>query len=758
MPGRPGSLAKPFTLDPRNKAASITLSGGNLIAEDTAGDGVLRAVRAIQPLTKASGQVWFSVHKESGSTANIAAGVCNSTLSMENPSAGNYPGYLGNAACLFANNGYLAHSDFDGIGPLASLSPMVNYAVFLLDFDATAGPTENWPWLWVSMDGGTWLANSITNPASGALGARINRVGPSMYPFLAVSTGGKVRINFGTEAPPMTIPYGFVSVKDYRSQVNRLAQPIWSDPRPIHKAFIAHEPDRSATNPRGYRFASDASDDIVAVNVDGTPNTGTVFSYEGVNYTFHDLAMARAAQHVTIARNLGAQAIMVQDADGAEFNHTVSYLGHPEKWDLGGAEAGTGIAPEFSAVADDFFDALKGTGGTEFRIGMTLRLTNIDVAAGLGAVDPPLDQDGSYIRLLIRTDKFWDTANDVSDRLWYTDSYASWGNTAPEGQTGPIWAWYRWNEATFGNTGHPGLPRSKHSEMYTRFHDRVEYCVNRWGMSVFYVDSTVYYDGPAISDEPVWTEGFWRQLRADFPNVLFFPENPNFAYQRFTAPYAEGRHLNFGQGGADPNALSVVTLQQLEAEGASYTSARPILVEQFEKGRIIFLVNGEDTAPTGEATRALEVMSLANMVRLQEDFSTDFSTWSGWSRPAPGYVATKDTSIGSIESGRLRVTSSAGHEYPRRVRVIQRLKPGRLHSYSIPYANATNGRIRIGPDKHGLSTGALADSGLLTGAGTFAGTFTAGTVPLYVGLICDHEGSTASVDFESVTITEIMPS
>jgi hypothetical protein len=75
--------------------------------------------------------------------------------------------------------------------------------------------------------------------------------------------------------------------------------------------------------------------------------------------------------------------------------------------------------------------------------------------------------------------------------------------------------------------------------------NKVAYAVNRWGASLFYVDSNVNLTDP----NPI-PASIFKTLQAAFPNVLFLPEHSNMQYYAYTAPY---KQLNQGNTSTPPD-------------------------------------------------------------------------------------------------------------------------------------------------------------------------------------------------------------
>ncbi len=67
--------------------------------------------------------------------------------------------------------------------------------------------------------------------------------------------------------------------------------------------------------------------------------------------------------------------------------------------------------------------------------------------------------------------------------------------------------------------------------------DKVAYARNRWGATIFYVDSNVTSD----TDSSPTDAAVFRRLAETFPDVLFVPEHANLLYYAYSAPYDELR-------------------------------------------------------------------------------------------------------------------------------------------------------------------------------------------------------------------------
>jgi hypothetical protein len=109
---------------------------------------------------------------------------------------------------------------------------------------------------------------------------------------------------------------------------------------------------------------------------------------------------------------------------------------------------------------------------------------------------------------------------------------------------------------------------------------KITYAYNRWGATVFYVDSN---GGP---DNPMDPK-FFQEVTKALPGVLLIPEHSNMEYYSITAPYGQ---LNMGVTGtpgnvlwAYPQAFSVFTISD-----GDVTDNMAILVNSVMRGDALF--------------------------------------------------------------------------------------------------------------------------------------------------------------------------
>jgi hypothetical protein len=109
---------------------------------------------------------------------------------------------------------------------------------------------------------------------------------------------------------------------------------------------------------------------------------------------------------------------------------------------------------------------------------------------------------------------------------------------------------------------------------------KMTYAYNRWGATVFYVDSN------GAPDNPIDPK-FFQEVTTALPNVLIIPEHANLGYYAITAPYGQ---LNMGCTGTPatvvqtyPNAFSVFTISD-----ADVTDNMAALVSAVARGDALF--------------------------------------------------------------------------------------------------------------------------------------------------------------------------
>lgn len=125
---------------------------------------------------------------------------------------------------------------------------------------------------------------------------------------------------------------------------------------------------------------------------------------------------------------------------------------------------------------------------------------------------------------------------------------------------------------------------STNQQVIANLENKIRYANSRWGVSVFYVDSSVDVNGGTLDP------AIFQQLSTDFPNVLLIPEESTPRYYAYTAPFAS--FLFHGDLGTPvwtynfyPNAFSANLVNDVSASNlATYA---PQLTQSVGKGDIL---------------------------------------------------------------------------------------------------------------------------------------------------------------------------
>ena len=183
------AYAAATTWNSSDKAASITLSGGNLVATNNNGtQGDVRGTASISGTQK----IYFEVTVTATDVNDdMEIGVGDGSFVLTNP-----PRNQSTAWTLYGNNGNKCNSPtYTGYGSAYGLNAVVMVAV-----DMGAGK------IWWGVNG-TWIASG--DPAAGTNYAFNNLTG-TLYPVFATGVNtNAVKANFGATAFAYTPPTGF---------------------------------------------------------------------------------------------------------------------------------------------------------------------------------------------------------------------------------------------------------------------------------------------------------------------------------------------------------------------------------------------------------------------------------------------------------------------------------------------------------------------------------------------------------------------
>jgi len=188
----------PSTLDPSNKAAAVTLSGGNLSAS-ASGVGAAQSTSF-----KTTGKWYFEVkYTTLNGSSGAFGGIANTSFSNTSGSglggANSAAMWPGSPSILFVNN-----TNIQSMSPNISAGDVIGFAIDL---------TNNKMWVndWTSSSG--WIGGGAgANPATNTAGASLSTINSGGEIFAGVgfyTGGGAVTINFGTTSFTGSVPSGF---------------------------------------------------------------------------------------------------------------------------------------------------------------------------------------------------------------------------------------------------------------------------------------------------------------------------------------------------------------------------------------------------------------------------------------------------------------------------------------------------------------------------------------------------------------------
>lgn len=320
---------------------------------------------------------------------------------------------------------------------------------------------------------------------------------------------------------------------------------LWADKRPIAQHYGAEFTSRSATNPGGVDM-----DSALALS----------------NATALQARLdAQAATIISNTATFNAQGVIVWDLFWQEFGHPTTYLGAPEMIPV--------LSSALDAQLNRFFSQLKTAG---LRVGTTLRPQYVPYGTSL----PPLS-DIHNAAAYSQLEPFIVTSQSFGHRLW-VKYYADWGDG-----DAPHWVWADWDPVhpTEG-PGQMNIDPGQESTVITRLVDRIQYCKDRWGMELFYVDSTVYRDGTSLP------AAVFADVQMAHPDVLIMPENEAAGYWSVSVPYNQ---LNIGETGVPSGTSGVAALSFAGLTQSQWNSLRTYLRAEYVAGRLIPLVEHYDT-------------------------------------------------------------------------------------------------------------------------------------------------------------------
>jgi peptidoglycan hydrolase-like protein with peptidoglycan-binding domain len=241
-----------------------------------------------------------------------------------------------------------------------------------------------------------------------------------------------------------------------------------------------------------------------------------------------------------------SQALLIWDIEGWEYDGFV-FVGHPSTLPL--------LSPQMNAVADEMFAKFRNAG---YKIGVTLRPNKF----GTGTTPPPACKfDSNPLG----------TVNDV-----FIKSNAPVGQKIMSCTASGTYAVVPW-----------AYPQTTDSadEAYNILSSEITYAKKRWGMNIFYVDSTVFTSGGHVLDFQVF-----RRLQQAFPDALLLPENEDDGDYGAAAPYNDIR-INPMDTPDLPKLLYPQAFQAIEVSSGNLTDPRvhDVLVQSLKNGNMFFV-------------------------------------------------------------------------------------------------------------------------------------------------------------------------
>jgi len=250
---------------------------------------------------------------------------------------------------------------------------------------------------------------------------------------------------------------------------------------------------------------------------------------------FRKRALDYARRAVRVLKGMNAQGAVVWDIEGQELPHPTSYIGDPR--------LAKTLAPEMDEVADEFFKVLR---DAKLRTGVCIRPTQV----------------------------FFDK----NKGQWRHNA----GNDGAESIGGSYYQNLRPRDLAFW----------KFFPVVERLSDKIAYAKQRWGCTLFYIDTNGVWRPMGEKQEFKWAllQGqMLKRLRKLHPDVLLIPELEHGpAYWAYAAPYGE---LDMGDYSTPayvrsllPGAFSVLNMSD-----GDLAKHRAAVVEAVRRGDVLMM-------------------------------------------------------------------------------------------------------------------------------------------------------------------------
>jgi hypothetical protein len=313
----------------------------------------------------------------------------------------------------------------------------------------------------------------------------------------------------------------------------------WPDRRPIARWMISEGSHNSATNPRGYLWDP------------------TIHVSDQTNFNILILNKTSDIINRMNAMTPRPQGILMWDLEGQEFYQSFTYVGNPNELH--------NLAPEMDAVADQMFAKFRNAG---YKVGITLRASTFRTGHTLPVPCTSATSSATH-DIFIKTNAVY--------------PYRGYVCSAPD----------TWKLAGTRLPNHQQIINNDNS-IIDILEAKIAYAKQRWGVTMFYIDSTVYSDGSSFSFKII------RQLQKDFPDTLVIPENETLGMWGAAAPYNEARGGFFDtpQDAKDiyPQGFSI--LETINGVNFSDQAQHNRLVQSVKNGNVLLFDGWFDSATT----------------------------------------------------------------------------------------------------------------------------------------------------------------
>ncbi|HKD06970.1 MAG TPA: hypothetical protein VKB79_13790 [Bryobacteraceae bacterium] len=374
----------------------------------------------------------------------------------------------------------------------APSSIWVNYAGGAVDLvnEDVCKPLALGLWQATSPAAASWLISLYVDP-----GQNLNASWPAINRPIApgASENFTISLRFGAAgATEQQLAGDIFSL--FASTYNRQPGPV-NTHKPIARlSFNSSYRPTLATNPRGW---------FNDPKVDVTTSTGIA--------AFQSRLLAGADTAITEMQRVGASGAILWDMEGQQYDQ--SYIGDPSVAEM--------LAPELVGVFDTFVNKFKSAG---FAIGFTLRPQAFTLQTGT------INVSGTTVTWAggAQFSSAWAGQPGGGEITIGARNYVIASVQSPTMLT--------LSASAGALTGVPysyGL-QTNVADPETEMKAKVQYAVNRWGASLFYVDSDLTYSGSTITPAQVF-----KDLTVSFPGVTFFPEWKNTGHYAYTYPFLD---------------------------------------------------------------------------------------------------------------------------------------------------------------------------------------------------------------------------